>query len=155
MLGGERGEGWPDSPRLVANITLPLGATNATALIFLLLFLPSPHLPALSFCRTCRPFTRLSVCLDPCPTICVCWPLRWPVFFSLLAGHRHCFASSPCLLSSREPSCIYAPVLMGPLSAVLVLLLSSTSLSFVPFLLAVVILIHDTFSFFSFNHSQF
>lgn len=97
--GRERGrEGWPDRPRLVANITSPLGATTATMLIFLP---PSSLYPPL--CLTCTAFTRLSVCLAPCPAICVCWPLWWLVFFSPL---RHHYFALPLLFVILWISCI-------------------------------------------------
>lgn len=95
----ERGrEGWPDRPRLVANITSPLGATTAATLIFLP---PSSLYPPL--CLTCTAFTRLSVCLAPCPAICVCWPLWWLVFFSSLCHH---YFALPLLFVILWTSCI-------------------------------------------------
>lgn len=133
MLGGRRGgggvEGWPDRPRLIANITSPLGATNATKLIFL------PPLPPLSRFTPPPPSVSLVQLLLACQSVSL--PVRPFVSVGLSCGLSFSLLSTVdaflllCFfLSPREPllSRIYIPVLMCPLSAVLVLAPSSTSL---------------------------
>lgn len=90
---GGREERWPDSRRLVANITSPLGATNATALIFLLLLSshnPTTPLHSQAFYPLVSPCCSLSSRLRPlasfffisrmAATLVFCHPLIPPAF---------------------------------------------------------------------------
>lgn len=79
--------------------------------------------PASTHCLTCTAFTRLSVCLAPCPDICVCCPLLWVRLSTITNTSSLAFCHSPKPILFR----IYIPVLMRPLSAVLVPALSFTS----------------------------
>ena len=131
MLGGRRGgggEGWPDRPRLIANITCPLGATNATKLIFLPLFLPYLALfppPSVSLVQLLLACQSVSLPVRPFVLVGLSCGLSFSLLSAVDAFLLLCFFLSP-----REPllSRIYIPVLMCPLSFVLVLAPSSTSL---------------------------
>lgn len=84
--GRDRGEeGWPDSSRLVGNITSPLGATTATMLIFLP---PSSFYPPTSYL----------------------YSFYLPVSLSCsLSGHLSLLASLvPCCFLSSLPSLLYS-----------------------------------------------
>lgn len=115
MLGEK--EEWPDRPRLIANITSPLGATTTALLVFLAPPLSmSPLVPPARL--TCAAFTRPSVWPAPCLAVFDV-DLSCGILSYLISYIYH----------------IYIPVFMCPLSAVLVLALplSSTSSSWNPF----------------------
>lgn len=101
MLGGGKGEGWPDSSRLVVNITSLLGATNATALIFL-----NPHPPpSLSVALVGLILACQSVLIPIRPFVSVGFSGGLSSFLSWLAALTSLLPPS-CLLSSHELSCI-------------------------------------------------